>query len=278
MSSLPIVPVVIPYFQAPDALKKCLAAIEAQESIQAQIFVRDNSEDNILFTRAVNEGLRQFVGNSAIEYILVLNQDAYVRKDCIGQLIKTMQDHPKAGVVIPVAVTPDDQVTSFAALQAYPWGSSRGGKLADVPKEPYGTYWANGACMLLRVKMIREIGLLDENMRFICSDSDYSFTARSRGWDVMVSPKALVEHALNASGNVSNPMIEEVKLADQLYFGQKWLSGDLYRHLAFEGQALTPEVIAQEISKSRSNLAAMRQYLTSLQAKSTPGNQNNVSN
>jgi GT2 family glycosyltransferase len=126
--------------------------------------------------------------------------------------------------------------------------------------------------MLLRVKMIHEIGLLDENMRFICSDADYSFTARSRGWDVMVAPNALVEHTLNSSGQVSNPIIEEVKLADQLYFGQKWLTADLYRSLAFEGQALSPQVIAEESSKSQNNLAAMRQYLAVSQANKHSGN------
>jgi len=265
------IPVVIPYFRAPEALEKCLTAIRAQDTIATEVFVRDNSEDNILFTEAVNEGLRKFAHAGIAQYVLVLNQDAYLRPQCLLHLLQTMQDYPKAGIVIPVAVTPENHVTSYAALQAYPWGMSRGGSLADVPKEPYGTYWANGACMLLRVKMIHEIGLLDENMRFICSDADYSFTARSRGWDVMVNPKALVEHALNSSGHVSNPMIEEVKLADQLYFGQKWLSADLYRHLSFEGQTLSPQVIAEENSKSQNNLAALRQYLAAAQVNKPSG-------
>lgn len=271
------VPIVIPYFRSPDALEKCLAAIRDQEFVKPEVFIRDNSEDNILFTRAVNEGLRQFSFNGEAEFILVLNQDAYLRPLCLSHMVKIMQDYPKAGIVIPVSVTPDNQVTSFAALQAYPWGMSRGGSLAEVPQEPYGTYWANGACMLLRVSMIHEIGLLDENMRFICSDADYSFTARTRGWDVMVAPNALVEHALNSSGHVSNPMIEEAKLSDQLYFGQKWLSGDLYRHLAFEGQNLAPNNVADEIAKSRGNLTAMRQYLAASQANLNSENGNDGS-
>lgn len=266
LSQSTAVPVVIPYFRAPEALEKCLAAIRDQAGIATEVFIRDNSEDNILFTKAVNEGLRKFAYAGTAQYILVLNQDAYLRPHCLSELVQTMQDHSQAGIVIPVSVAPSNEVTSFAALQAYPWGVSRHGTLGDIPKEPYGTYWANGACMLLRVDMIREIGLLDENMRFICSDADYSFTARSRGWDVIVAPTALVEHTLNSSGQVSNSMIEEVKLNDQLYFGQKWLSADLYRRLAFEGQSLSPKVIAEEISKSQNNLAAMRQYLASTQA------------
>ena len=49
------------------------------------------------------------------------------------------------------------------------------------------TYWANGACMMIRASLIREIGLLDRNLRFVCSDADYSFTARARGWTIFSS-------------------------------------------------------------------------------------------
>jgi GT2 family glycosyltransferase len=264
---LEFVPVVIPYFRAPDALAKCLEAISAQEEVTTEIFVRDNSEDNILFTKAINEGLRRFLTQGNAQFILVLNQDAYLRSQCLIHLLQTMQSFPKAGIVIPVSVNAENNHAAFAALQAYPWGVTRLGNLHEIPKEPYATYWANGACMLLRVKMIQEIGLLDENMRFICSDSDYSFTARSRGWDVMVSPNAVVEHSLNGSGRGVDAVLEEIKLSDQLYFGQKWLSADLYRRLSYEGPHLTTEMIDKEIRTSQSNLMQMRQYLNNLQTK-----------
>jgi len=235
--------------------------------VATEVFVRDNSEDNILFTKAVNEGLRRFTGQGNVQFILVLNQDAYLHPQCLSYLLNTMHRFPQAGIVIPVAVNAENDLAAFAALQAYPWGSTRLGNRNEIPKEPYATYWANGACMLLRVKMIQEIGLLDENMRFICSDSDYSFTARARGWEVMVSPEALVEHSLNASGHATNPALEEVKLADQLYFGQKWLSADLYRRLSYEGSRLSTEFIEKEIRTSQSNLMQMRQYLNNLQTK-----------
>ena len=47
--------------------------------------------------------------------------------------------------------------------------------------------------------MLEEIGLLDETMRFICSDVDYSFTARARGWKVWLSAKARGLHKPGAS-------------------------------------------------------------------------------
>ena len=115
---------------------------------------------------------------------------------------------------------------------------------------PFDTFWANGACFLLRVGMIHEIGLLDDNMLFIFSDCDYSFTARSRGWKICVVPTAFCEHALNTSGGKASPQLEAVMLADQLYFAAKWLNGVVYKHLAYEGPVLSGLVVRGEFRQS----------------------------
>jgi len=93
--------------------------------------------------------------------------------------------------------------------------------------------------MLLRTKMIKEVGLLDKNMRFIFSDSDYSFTARSRGWKVVTSVNSIVYHSSGQSGSAGSAFIEQVKIEDAIYFTKKWLTGDVYKSLSYEGQKLT---------------------------------------
>jgi hypothetical protein len=54
------VPVVIPYFRAPDALSLTLKVLDRQPNVRAIPFVRDNSEDNILFTKAVKRVFTNF--------------------------------------------------------------------------------------------------------------------------------------------------------------------------------------------------------------------------
>jgi GT2 family glycosyltransferase len=256
--------VIIPYFRAPELLKRCMNALSKQEGVTTTVHVRDNSEDNVLYTAAINEGLKKFAYSGDTNFILALNQDAYLRPDCLKQMVDVMLAHPDVGIVIPLAADKTGQIVTFSSLDAYPWGVSGGGSMTSVPKTPFNTYWANGACMLLRVEMIHEIGLLDQNMKFICSDSDYSFTARARGWNVMISPKAIVEHSLNASaGNGPlNIEIERVKLQDQLYFAKKWLNADLYRSLAYEGRRLTNEIIQAEIDKTSYQLQQLEGYKT----------------
>ncbi|MDP3761245.1 MAG: glycosyltransferase family 2 protein [Ramlibacter sp.] len=246
-----LVPVVIPFFKEREKLEKCLAAIGDQTHARCETFVRDNTNDNILFTAAVNEGLSKYCYRPDIDYVLVLNQDAYLHRDCIRQLVAFMDAHPDCGIACPLQVAQDGRtVTWGGSLQAFPFGVHRCDDLARYV-QPAETYWANGACMMIRTSVVREVGLFDRNMRFICSDSDFSFSARARGWKVFLVPGALVEHSLGTSGREASAEIERVKARDALYFAQKWLSGDLYRQLSFEGSALTRGGVKQEVDNLR---------------------------
>lgn len=194
-----------------------------------ELFVRNNDENNILYTKAINEGLRKYAFNDS-KFVLVLTQDAYMERNCLERLLASMIRNPSLGIACPVQKV-QGRVTWGGSAQAWPGGVHTHTPEADGP---FRTYWANGACMLLRTEMVKEIGLMDENMRFICSDSDYSFTARSRGWHVAVVPDAQAEHELDGSGSFGkNAWLDEIKLNDMIYFTNKWLSGDLFRSLSF---------------------------------------------
>ncbi len=233
------IPIVIPYFQAPEELKKCKEAIEAQSYKPTEIFVHDNSENNILFTAAVNKGIERYAYDPNIEFILVLNQDAYLSQNTLIHLLNTMSANPQCGIACPLQIdAKNGGIYWGGSLDAFPFGKHLSQPIESY-KNDFETFWANGAAMLLRTKMIKEIGLLDKNMRFICSDSDYSFTARSRGWKVITSVNAIVYHSSGQSGSAGNAFISQVKIEDAIYFTKKWLTGDVYKSLAYEGQNLT---------------------------------------
>lgn len=241
------IPVIIPYYRAEEKLQKCLDALVAQSYKPIEIFVRDNSEDNILFTAAVNEGLNKYAYQPGIDYILILNQDAYVQQQTIVELVRCMEDNPACGISCPIQYEEDNlSVYWGGSYAAFPFGRHQCDPLTSYNKN-FETYWANGAAMLLRVAMIKEIGLMDKNMRFICSDSDYSFTARSRGWKVMVAHKARIYHSSGASGISADNFINKIKIQDVLYFAKKWLTADIYKSLAFESDQLNQAYINQVI-------------------------------
>jgi len=237
------VAVVIPHFQSPLKLEIALTYLKNQNDVEVEVFIHDNSKNNLLFTQAINIGLRKYSYSNDYDFILILNQDANLYPDCLGQMLFAMKQSPNVGICAPISLSADKSVNWAGSAEAFPWGRHFSCNLISLPREPFATHWVNGACMLLRTAMVREIGLLDENMRFICSDADYSFTARSRGWRCLVVPSAFVEHEFGGSVDTQNAWLNKVKLEDQLYFANKWITGALYRQLSFEGSKLTAKEI-----------------------------------
>lgn len=250
-----MIPVIIPYFRAPEKIEKCKEALSKQ-SEELTVFIRDNSDDNILYTAAINEGLKRYAYTH--EFVLVLTQDAYLAPDCLSELVKAMNDNPTCGIISPRQYA-GNQITWAGSLEAWPAGKHT----ASPETVPYGTYWANGACMLLRSEMIKDIGTLDHNMRFICSDADYSFTARSRGWSVMVAPNARCEHELDGSGSMGkNPWLDTIKLRDMIYFTEKWLTKGLFDKLSFEGKTTSPDKIKTQLKSWRKGISLINESLS----------------
>jgi tetratricopeptide (TPR) repeat protein len=237
-----MIPVIIPGYKKQDQLDKCITHLKAQ-NVEAEIFIRDNSVDNVSFTRAINEGIRKYLDKDC-QYILLLNQDMYLEPNAIEEMMKFMDSHPQCGIGTPLQLHSEnpDYVVYAGGLDAFPFGRHQQGPLSEFTKDEQ-LFWGNGACMILRKEMILEIGLLDENLVFIGSDSDYCFTARSRGWQVWRIANARGVHEHGASGAVPDVEMDLLKLKDMLYFSKKWLTGRIYKELSYEGKNCTPEVI-----------------------------------
>lgn len=235
-----MIPVIIPFHKNRNQLAKCISHLGVQ-TVEVELFVRDNNQDNIYFTAAINEGIKKYLDRPC-QYILMLNQDMYLEPTAVGKMIEFMDSHPRCGIGAPLQLhSRDPNFVVFAGgCEAFPMGKHEYGDVKEFTEDKQ-IPWANGACMILRKEMIQEIGLLDGNLIFIGSDSDYCFTARSRGWQIWRIAGAKGIHDQGASTNVSNSNIERMKIKDMIYFGRKWLTGDIYKNLAPEGATLTSE-------------------------------------
>lgn len=253
-------PVVVPAYFGGAELEVCLASVERQGFPGLEVFVHDNSVENLYYTAAVNLGLRKYAFRDDVAYVFVLNQDAVLQPDAVRNLVRFMDANPGCGIGCPVQVAKDDpdRVTYGGGEKLFPWGHHYAGKLRDFAA-PRRVYWASGAAMMLRTEMVRETGLLDRNLRHIGSDSDLSLTARARGWEAWLVPDAVVRHAPGSSlDSGANRELEIVKLTDLLYFAAKWLTGGLYRQMSVDGALMTPSAVAEEIGKLQASLSMLR--------------------
>lgn len=257
--------VVVPYYRNPAGWRRTREALAQQGVDASRIFVRDNSVDNVFYTAAVNEGLSLFCADNACAYVLILTQDAVLQAGSLSAMLDVMQANPGVGLVAPISADLTGRVTWCGGSDVLPWGRHFTTARDRLPRAPYPTDWVNGACVLARAAMIRELGLLDATMRFVFSDVDYSFRARLSGWGVVVCPFAFIEHELAGSSASAPNWLQIVKLQDQIRFAEKWGLSEDYARLAREAPRMPPEQIRALC------LEAQRQIALLERAEAKPG-------
>jgi GT2 family glycosyltransferase len=183
-------------------LDRCKQSV-ASNCSDYNLIIEDNNVVNRGFTKANNEGILK----GSAPYVWLLNQDATVLPGAQDALIKRFEQCPKAGIVGSMQIDPDDPdfIKHGGTLQAFPYGIHKGGRISSgdcLKAEPQ--IWVNFASVMLRRDMINQIGLLDENMFLIYSDSDYCFQARYRGWECWYEPESRVRHKLKGSRQPSD--------------------------------------------------------------------------
>jgi GT2 family glycosyltransferase len=227
------VPVVIPRYGECEVYDEVVTALKEQGGLVFAV-VDETGEG---FTKTVNRGLREVIEECeeyGWPYVWILNQDAVPLPGAIEVLVKWMDEHPHCGIAASMQIHPDngDMITFGGSGPVMPGVHYTGYISEGQYLDPKQMGWANGAAMMVRLDMLREIGLLDENMRMLSSDADISFRARLAGWDVWYVPDSRVRHTLSFS---SNPPDSQKWAAgeDQRAFMEKW-NGPTFKDLAME--------------------------------------------
>ena len=202
--------IVIVSYNVRDYLENCLQSVSrALEGIEGEVFVVDNHSDddsvetvraqypwvrlienqeNMGFSRANNIAIRESRG----EYVLLLNPDTIVEEATLREVLRFMEEHPKAGGAGVMMHNADGSLApeSRRALPT-PWVSCL--KMLGFTKRYYMSHlpWdqpgrievISGAFCFLRKKALDEVRLLDEDFFMYGEDIDLSYRLMKGGWE-----------------------------------------------------------------------------------------------
>lgn len=212
--------IIIVSYKDTEEIKRCINSIE-KNCKDYNLIIEDNNYPNINrgFTKANNDGILK--GNG--EFIWLLNSDAVVLPGADAQeaLIERLKSDPKAGIAGSMQLDPDDHdlIRHGGTLQCFPAGVHKGGRVSlGHCRFPEKQVWVNGASMMLKREMVNQIGLLDDHMFLVYSESDYCLWARYHGWSVWYEPKSRVIHRLGKASKNS----AEWQRKDMQAFMDKW--------------------------------------------------------
>jgi N-acetylglucosaminyl-diphospho-decaprenol L-rhamnosyltransferase len=184
---------------------------------------------NLGYAAAANMALRPAIevaeghGRSGPEWALVLNSDVRLHPDALAALLEALRARPDAALAGPALVYPDGRFQHAAfrfpgLLQT--WidlldihrvadGAINGRYPKSLYKsgQPFRVDFPLGACMLVRVEAMRQVGLMDEGFFLYCEEVDWCRRFRGAGWAVLCVPGAVAVHHSGASTNAAGPAL-----------------------------------------------------------------------
>ncbi len=224
----PLVSIIIVNHNGKHLLKACVESLYKQSFKDIEIIVVDNASGdgsveyvkdsfsdveivsltkNIGFAGANIEGLKQAKG----DYIILLNNDVEVDKNCIGNLFTSMEANPAVGIgATKMIVYGKDVIDSagdgfLTSLRGFKRGE---GETSDFYNSEEYVFGACAGAAIYRRTMLDEVGFLDEDFFLIHEDTDLNFRAQLAGWKVMYIPSAIVYHKVRSTiGHMSDMAI-----------------------------------------------------------------------
>ncbi len=222
--------VIIVNYNVRHFLRQCLQSVEnAMGKTTTEVFVVDNNsvdgsvsmvrnsfswvklienKENLGFSKANNQAIKQASG----EYILLLNPDTVVEEDTFSKIVHFMDNHPEAGALgvkmidgngeflpeskrgLPTPLVAFYKIAGLSALFPH---SRKFGRyhLKYLNKEKiHEVDVLSGAFMMVRKKVVDQIGGLDETFFMYGEDIDWSYRITRAGYKNIYFPGTTIIH------------------------------------------------------------------------------------
>jgi N-acetylglucosaminyl-diphospho-decaprenol L-rhamnosyltransferase len=159
--------------------------------------------------------LNRAIAATTGDLLVVCNPDAVPEPDAVSILATFLAEHPGCGIVGPMLLDPDGSWQ--ASRRAFPTlggtlvrrtplrllfppleHQRRHYNLGARPPRPVESDWMLGGFLVLRRRMLEEIGGYDEGFRMYGEEIDLCYRAAKAGWERWYVPEAVVRHRWDA--------------------------------------------------------------------------------
>lgn len=226
MVGTPLVGIIVLNFNGRDCLLDCLWSLDSLTYQEKFVVVVDNgSEDGSMamaqaqfpehtyifnaenkgFASGMNVGLVAARTREA-EWFWVFNNDAVAKSDALTVLMGEAVQHEDAGLLSPAIV---DAVTGKLWFGKGRIDSLRMRVTHETPSQrewqqnSYQSEFLTGCALLIRGDILSRVGFFDERFFLYYEDADLSVRARTVGFQCLVVPRSVVQHAEQSRENPS---------------------------------------------------------------------------
>ncbi|GIV66484.1 MAG: glycosyl transferase [Bellilinea sp.] len=215
----PLVGVIILNTNRKEDTLACLSSLQQCQYSNLIVWVLDNSStdgsveairNEYPHTRIIqlteNKG---YAGNNNVgistaleagaDWIFVLNEDTILESHSISNLIQFGISNSKAGILGPLVYHFDEPFTvqSAGGIITKGWQAIHIGQNEQDQgqfSQPAQVDWISGCAIMVRRKVIEQIGGIDERYFYYWEETEWCIRSRSVGWQVWVVPQAKIWH------------------------------------------------------------------------------------
>lgn len=228
----PILSIIIPNWNGINLLKTCLLSLQKQTFKNFEVAVVDNgSTDNSIeyikknypkvkiiqlsrnmgFASAVNIGIKK----TSSRYIILLNNDTEMDKNCVKYLAAAAENHSEVGMVAAkiknfyhrnIIDNAGDEVD----IVGHSFTKGTGKKDGPAFNNPGYIFLVTGGGALFKREVFKKIGYFDDSYFFYMEDVDFSLRVQLAGFKAWYEPKAVIYHIRMATSSKNMAMVEPI--------------------------------------------------------------------
>ena len=227
-------------------------ASKDKEKIQSNSFINENaivlfSDINGGFSAGNNIGI-EYALNAGADYVLLLNNDTAVDKDFLNSLVEIGESDSSIGIVTGDIYYYFDKTKLWYSNGRYDRGSGITQMCVKTEKMKNNVSFACGCLMLLKRKMLEEIGLLEDLFFLYSEDTEYCCRAIDSGWGIVWTSESKIYHKISVSTGENSDFQQYYLTRNNLVLTKMYGKRRLYGYIKRLWYCL------KDILKGRSNI------------------------
>jgi len=171
--------------------KKIDKKIESLPSNKKLILIK-NSE-NLGFAGGNNVGIK-FALKSDCDFIFLINNDAVVEPNILKKFLNAWKELENPGAISGIIYYYNSPDKIWFGGAKWEWIKIRFKINEKFSKKILKTDYICGACMFTSKKVIQKVGLFDEKFFLVWEDSDWSYRARKKGYNLYILSDVKIFH------------------------------------------------------------------------------------
>lgn len=179
--------------------------------------------ENLGFAKANNLGIRYALDNDA-DYVFLLNQDAWVEKNTIAELLRTFEENENVGIASPIHLN-GSYMGLDLGFASYAGPQFTSDVYMNIKQKYYAVDFVNAAAWLISAQCIKKVGGFD-TLLFKHYGEDGNFTQRVlfHGMRVIINTECTVCH--DREQRKDTPKQSQFNKGDS-YYNLKCIKGNI---------------------------------------------------